>query len=320
MTNDEWRLTPNGPRQSSACSAGVSPASSGTVSVPGTMQLHYASACLAARRRRHSQPRRLRYINCVSRARYPRLSQLGTVIIVPHMKKFLALLLPVFLAWGCATQKPTVKNPATTPAPRSASWTTRHDGFVQQAKAGNINLLFMGDSITDFWRSRGKNVWDKFYGSRNAANFGISGDRTQHVLWRIENGELDGINPKVIVLMIGTNNSKSDSPDQIAEGVEKIVAVMRQKCPKSKILLLAIFPRNTRTDTPEQMETIHKVNTRIAKLGHHRMITFLYINHVFVGPDGKVPADIMPDFLHPNEHGYQLWADAMEPTLAKMLK
>src|SRR6185437_1869851 len=135
------------------------------------------------------------------------------------MKKFLAFLLPVLLAWGCATHethspKISVNNPATTPVPRSSGWVARHEGFVQQAKAGNIDLLFMGDSITDFWRSRGKNVWQKFYGSRHAANFGISGDRTQHVLWRIENGELDGIDPKVIVLMIGTNNSGSDSPDQ----------------------------------------------------------------------------------------------------------
>lgn len=245
------------------------------------------------------------------------------------MKKFLAPLLPLFLASACLAQpasaspavKSPVQNPATTPATRSSptNWMSRHEGFVKQARAGEIDLLFMGDSITDFWRNRGKTVWEKFYGERHAANFGISGDRTQHVLWRVENGELDGIDPKVIVLMIGTNNSKSDSPDQISEGVEKIVGEMREKCPKSKILLLAVFPRNTRTDTPEQMDTIHKVNERIAKLDDGKMITFLDINHVFLGPDGKVPAEIMPDFLHPNEHGYQLWADAMEPTLAKML-
>jgi lysophospholipase L1-like esterase len=124
----------------------------------------------------------------------------------------------------------------------------------------------------------------------------------------------------VVVLMIGTNNSNSDSPDQISEGVEKIIADIREKCPKSKILLLAIFPRNKPTDKPVQMETINKVNARIAKLDDGKMITFLDINHVFLGDDGKVHNDIMPDFLHPNEHGYQLWADAMEPTLAKMLQ
>lgn len=239
------------------------------------------------------------------------------------MKKVLVLL-PLLLACACFSQETNnpAKNPAIIPATRSspANWLARHEGFVRQAKAGGIDLLFMGDSITDFWRNRGKAVWDKYYTNRHAANFGISGDRTQHVLWRIENGELDGIDPKVIVLMIGTNNSGDDSADQIAEGVEKIVSEMRARCPKSKILLLAIFPRNRPTDKPEQLERIHQVNQRIAKLDDGKMVTFLDINHVFLGPDAQVPKDIMPDFLHPNEHGYQLWADAMEPTLAKMLK
>jgi lysophospholipase L1-like esterase len=246
------------------------------------------------------------------------------VISLGAVNKLLSLLLPLFIASTCFSQetnKP-AKNPAIVPAIRSTptNWLARHEGFVKQAKAGGIDLLFMGDSITDNWRNRGGNVWAKFYRERHAANFGIGGDRTQHVLWRIENGELDGIDPKVIVLMIGTNNSGSDSSDQIAEGVEAIVGEMRTKCPKSKILLLAIFPRNRATDKPEQMEKIHQVNERIAKLNDGKMITFLDINHVFLGPDGKVPADIMPDFLHPNEHGYQLWADAMEPSLDKMLK
>lgn len=243
------------------------------------------------------------------------------------MKKIFALLLTLLTASICLaqetnSQRPAIKNPAIIPATRSnpTNWLARHEGFVKQAKAGGIDLLFMGDSITDIWRNRGKTVWDKYYGPRHAANFGIGGDRTQHVLWRIENGELDGIDPKVIVLMIGTNNSGSDSPDQISEGVEKIVAVMREKCPKSKILLLAIFPRNRPNDKPDVMDTIHKVNERIARLADGKTVTFLDINHVFLGPDGKVPKDIMPDFLHPNEHGYQLWADAMEPTLAKMLQ
>lgn len=243
------------------------------------------------------------------------------------MKKISAWLLLLSVASACWSQQanaqsPAAKNPAIIPATRSnpTNWLSRHEGFVRQAKAGGIDLLFMGDSITDFWRNRGKAVWEKYYANRHAANFGIGGDRTQHVLWRIEHGELDGIDPKVIVLMIGTNNSNSDSADDISEAIEKIVADMRAKCPNSKILLLAIFPRNKPTDNPRQMETIHKVNDRIAKLDDGKMVTFLDINHVFLGPDGKVPKDIMPDFLHPNAHGFQLWAEAMEPTLDKMLK
>jgi lysophospholipase L1-like esterase len=243
------------------------------------------------------------------------------------MKKFFAFLLPLFIASACFSQDTNSKtaagaNSAIVPVTRSnpTNWLARHEGFVKEAKADGINLLFMGDSITDAWRSRGKNVWNKFYGSRHAANFGIGGDRTEHVIWRIENGELDGLDPKVIVLMIGTNNSNSNSPDQISEGVEKIVSLMREKCPKSKILLLAIFPRGKPDANPKQMETIHTVNERIAKLDDGKMITFLDINKVFLGEDGKVHPEIMPDYLHPNEQGYQLWADAMEPTLEKMLK
>ena len=93
-----------------------------------------------------------------------------------------------------------VENTATNPVPRSPSWVKRHEGFVQVAQKGGIDVLFMGDSITDFWRNRGSNVWNQFYAPRHAANFGISGDRTQHVLWRIDHGELDGIHPKVLSL------------------------------------------------------------------------------------------------------------------------
>src|SRR5947207_2154262 len=141
------------------------------------------------------------------------------------MKKLFLLLLPAIIASACFAQdtnsqkvasKTDAANPAIVPVTRAnpTNWLSRHEEFVKQAKTGGIDLLFMGDSITDNWRNKGKNVWDKFYAPRHAANFGIGGDRTQHVIWRIENGELDGLDPKVIVLMIGTNNSKTDSPDQ----------------------------------------------------------------------------------------------------------
>jgi lysophospholipase L1-like esterase len=215
------------------------------------------------------------------------------------------------------------ENPAVIPVTRSATvtnWISRHEGFVTQAKKGAIDILFMGDSITDNWRTKGSNVWNKVYAPRHAGNFGIGGDRTQHVLWRIEHGELDGISPKVIILMIGTNNSNSDSADEVAEGVEKIIAEIRTRCPNSKILLLAIFPRNKPVDKPGQMEKIRQVNEHIAKLDNGKTIRFLNINDKFLGADGKVHEDIMPDFLHPNQKGYQVWSDAMEPLLDKMLK
>jgi lysophospholipase L1-like esterase len=211
---------------------------------------------------------------------------------------------------------------ACVPAPRAnpANWMSRHEKFVAQAKGGNIDILFMGDSITDNWRSKGSNVWNESYAPRQAANFGIGGDRTQHVLWRIENGELDGIHPKVTVLMIGTNNSKSDSADDIARAIGMIIDVIHSKIPETKILLLAIFPRNRQTDTPEMLETIRQVNEQIARYDNGSSVKFLDINAKFLGPDGKVHADIMADYLHPTEKGYKIWAAAMDPTLDEMMK
>ena len=155
------------------------------------------------------------------------------------------------------------------------NWLARHEGFVAQAKKGGGEILFMGDSITDNWRSKGLNVWNKYYAPQHAANFGIGGDRTQHVLWRIEHGELDGIKPRVAVLMIGTNNSNSDPADDIAKSVKLIIDAIRARIPDTKILLLAIFPRNKPTDKPGQMEKIHQVNGLIASYDNGRTVKFL---------------------------------------------
>lgn len=246
------------------------------------------------------------------------------------MKKFLYLLSTavvsiVFLTSGVSFGQETNQvNTAIIPESRGTNWEARHEGFVQEGRTEQIDVLFMGDSITDFWRRKaprfGINIWNKYYPPLHAADFGISGDRTEHVIWRIDHGELDGLHPKVVVLMIGTNNSKSNSPEQIAEGIRVILNKIQEKCPETKILLLGVFPRNTVKDTPEQIAAPAKVNAIISTFADGKRIVYLNINDKFLGPDGKVPAEIMPDFLHPNEHGYQIWADAMNPTLFKMLK
>lgn len=218
------------------------------------------------------------------------------------------------------------ENTAIVPQPRDPNWVKRHEGFVEIAKKGNVDLLFLGDSITDAWRGRGSNVWAHYYASRNAANFGIGGDRTQHVLWRMENGELDGIKPKVVVLMIGTNNTGKERDDktvrnttpEIIEGVTTVVHGLRSKLPATKILLLAIFPRGVK-DAPQRAQ-IAEINSAIAKLDDGKMIRFLDIGQKFLTSDGTLPKEIMPDLLHPNEKGYEIWAEAMEPTLAELLK
>jgi lysophospholipase L1-like esterase len=215
-----------------------------------------------------------------------------------------------------------VKNPAVVPVIRlnDSTWRARHRRLLEQSRTSRIDLLFMGDSITSGWSGEGLRIWNRFYAPRQAANFGMGGDRTQHVLWRIENGALDGLSPKVIVLLIGTNNTRWNSGEHIAEGVGKIVAEMRRRCPRSKILLLAIFPRNKPSDRPGKLARLRLANELMARLGDGKMIRFLNLNNHFLGEDGKVPSDIMPDFLHLNQKGYQIWADAMEPTLSEMLK
>ena len=225
-----------------------------------------------------------------------------------------------------ASTNAVVQNTATNPVPLGAGWVARHEGFVAQAKQGGIDILFMGDSITDFWRNRGSNVWNQYYAPRHAANFGISGDRTQHVLWRLDNGELDGIKPKVVVLMIGTNNTGKENDHktprntvpEVAEGVQAVVNDIRAKLPDSKILLLAIFPRGT-PDNPQRAQ-VALVNTVIARLDDGKMVKYLDIDPKFLEADGTLSKNIMPDLLHPDERGYQIWAAAMEPTLNEMLK
>lgn len=205
-----------------------------------------------------------------------------------------------------------------------------HASFLERAKAGPIGVLFLGDSITEGWR-KAPHVWEQFYGKLQPANFGIGGDQTQHVIWRIENGELDGIQPKVVVLMLGTNNTSAHTAEEIAAADKKIVELIRAKIPATKVLVLAVFPRGARKNkegviTPEaiadatkRMAVIEAVNAELAKLDDGTNVRFLDINAQFLGQDGKIPFPIMPDQLHPTAAGYQLWAEAMQPLLEQML-
>jgi lysophospholipase L1-like esterase len=228
-----------------------------------------------------------------------------------------------------ATQPTThaVQQPADVAAPKGGKSGPRflqmHEAFLKRAKEGNIDLLFLGDSITEGWAGRGKEVWEKNYAKLNAANFGIGGDQTQHVLWRIENGELDGIKPKVLVLMIGTNNTAGWSADQIAVADTKIVSEIHQKLPDTKVLLLGVFPRGNDPKEPKVAalrEKIKQINLSLAKLDDGKMTRYLDIGDKFLTPDGVLTKDIMPDYLHPNAKGYQIWVDAMQPLLDEMMK
>ncbi len=209
------------------------------------------------------------------------------------------------------------KEPATiTPAIKNKE---RHDGFLAVAKKGDIDLLFMGDSITDGWRGGGKKIWDANFAPLKAANFGISGDRTQHVLWRIQNGELDGIKPKLFVLMIGTNNG-GDSKEDVALGITTIVKETQKRLPGTKVLLLGIFPRGPKAENNKARDKNIAVNEIVAKLDDGgKTIKYLDISDKFLDENKDLPKDIMPDALHPNAKGYQIWADAILPTVKDMM-
>jgi lysophospholipase L1-like esterase len=221
-------------------------------------------------------------------------------------------------------------NTAIKPEPREGNWKQRHEGFVEIAKAGNVDVLFIGDSITDAWRSpapNGKAVWDANFAPLRAANFGISGDRTQHLLWRLQNGELDGIKPRAVVMMIGTNNTgferdnttPRNTPAETAEGVRAIVNLLRTRQPQAKILLLAVFPRGEKPDHPQRKQ-VNEINALISKFHDGKNVHYLDIGQKFLAADGTLPKEIMPDFLHPKEKGYQIWAAAIKEPLAALLK
>lgn len=205
-----------------------------------------------------------------------------------------------------------------------------HESFLARGKAGPIGLLFLGDSITEGWR-HAPHIWEHYFGPYQPANFGISGDQTQHVIWRIENGELDGISPKVVVLMIGTNNSARHTGEEIAAANRRIIELIRAKLPGTKVLLLAILPRDARrnadgfiteaviADAARRMAANDRANLLLAQLDDGVNVRFLNTNAVFLGRDGRIPWTIMPDQLHPTAAGYQLWAEAMLPLLREML-
>lgn len=188
-----------------------------------------------------------------------------------------------------------------------------------KATQGDADLVFLGDSITQGWEGNGKAVWNQYYGSRKALNLGIGGDRTQHVLWRLEHGNFDGLKPKVVVLMIGTNNSNRDDhpPGEILQGVVAIVRKLQDLSPETKVLLLAIFPRGETFNN--QRGKILQVNQALAKLDDGRRVFYLDFGSRLIESDGSIAKAVMPDSLHLTEAGYRLWAEAMEPKLAELL-
>jgi lysophospholipase L1-like esterase len=242
--------------------------------------------------------------------------------------KAICWLLSAALALSAATAAPgqtnapaPAANQCVTPIPRDGQAYQRYLTINQrvQDSQGQAEVIFVGDSITQGWEGNGKAVWAKYYAPRHALNLGIGSDATQHVLWRLDHGNLEGLKPKVAVILIGVNNIPDDknSPRQVLEGVTAVVTKLREKLPQTKVLLLAIFP--FREDFCAQRGKALQVNQALHKLDDGQWVRFLDIGHLFLQPDGKIPKAMMADYLHPSAKGYQVWAEAMEPELAAML-
>lgn len=198
----------------------------------------------------------------------------------------------------------------------------KHEANVAVAKEGTAELLLMGDSITDFWRNEsgpfaGKKVLEKHFGKWRIANFGIAGDTTQGVLYRLQNGEGAGFSPQAVMLMIGTNNIGRNTGDEIAEGIGAVTLQLRKSFPEANILLLGVFPRAAPNDP--MRTTIAEINKKIAKLDDGQHVHYLDIGGKFLDAEGNIPRDVMSDALHPSSKGYEIWAEAVLEPLTKLM-
>ncbi len=235
-----------------------------------------------------------------------------------------ALLIPLLAVAVAAEEK---KPLSVVPAVQTAKWAVkwwmpRHkEKLAEKEKMERVDLVFIGDSITHGWESgKGTALWDEYYKMRNALNLGFSGDRTEHVLWRLQHGAVDGISPTLAVVMIGTNNAghRRENPKDTALGVAAIVDDLKKRLPKTKILLLAIFPRG-KDDGDALRKLNQKTNELIRKCAADERVTFLDINEKFLDEKRVLQKSIMPDRLHPNAEGYRIWAAAMEPAIVKLM-
>jgi lysophospholipase L1-like esterase len=220
------------------------------------------------------------------------------------------------------------------PVPRAdRNSQTAHAQLVEKARRGGIDIYFEGDSITRRWGASDAQYrdfllnWRRNFFGWNAADFGWGGDTVQNVLWRLENGELDDVHPKIIVLMAGTNNVGSavrQSVDeavveQVTSGVGAILAVMQRKAPRAVVVLMGITPRRDSAGGNSVMSTIGAINSRIAALADGRRVRFLNINDKLSSADGRLIEGVTVDGLHLSATGYQIWADALKPIFTKIL-
>jgi lysophospholipase L1-like esterase len=211
---------------------------------------------------------------------------------------------------------------------QAAHWLQRHERYAARAREGGIDVLFIGDSLTEGWSAHGAAAWRQFFAPVRAANFGASGDRTQQVLWRLTHGELDGVTPKVVVLLIGTNNldpglgrerpTPANTPAEIVAGVVAILRLVQPHRASAKTLLLGLLPRGEKNS--RYRAEIPEINRGLRALADGTRVTFLDLGHLFLSPGGEISTDLMPDRLHLSERGYLVFAAALHPVLDSLLR
>ena len=245
-----------------------------------------------------------------------------------HKKNIARLCCGLSLAFLChfsSALSPTPPN-GTTPTKRTteyswmsvATWDKKHAEDVLVAQYDQVDLLFVGDSITEGWDWQ---IWEKNFKPLNAANFGIGGDNTGNLLWRLQHGAVGNIHPKLIVLSIGVNNigGLQETPEQAAAGVTRVVQQLQLAWPNSKILLNAVFPFD-QMPSSENRNKVKKLNEIISKLGDNKIIFFKDYGPLLLQKDGSIAPEIMADFLHPTPKGYQIWAEAMTQDINALLQ
>ena len=212
-------------------------------------------------------------------------------------------------------------NSATIPATRGnqKGWRERNSQLTKNSRKGPFDIVFVGDSITQGWEGRGKEVWEKYYGDKRALNLGIGGDRTEHVIWRLTKDKQLSRRAKIAVVMIGTNNTGhfDQDPEEVAAGVEDILGLIKKNVPKTKILLLGIFPRG---QSPQDLKRLNNVmiNQKIRRFADGERVHYMDLSNEFLEPDGTIDKKIMPDYLHLSEAGYERWARAIQPKLEEL--
>jgi lysophospholipase L1-like esterase len=201
------------------------------------------------------------------------------------------------------------------------AWTSRNQQIEANAAQGNAQVAFFGDSITEYWDGAGQEVWNQNYAPLGALNAGITGDRTQYLLWRIENGDLNGIDPKVAVVMIGVDNIiLGDSAQETAAGVTAVVEALQQRLPNTKILVLGLLPGNPPFASPNFAQTVSATNQAISSLADNRSVFYLDMGPAFLNADGTINGQLyQPGLLHPNAQGFAVWAHTMAPELDLLL-